>query len=287
MHWIRRIAEASTRTEGVELDIERIAQYLTRDGQKHLSFGRKNLHETKPHILVSTPQAMLDLFKLDPGLVPLQYLSTVVVDEVDYLVETVPRKDPEKSWRGSYEKAVKKILKHPGPTRELLDFIYTARKEINKKQQGDWQNSGGRYDKGTYLGVRDMPGPQLVLSSATLRTGLSNYLYEESGWLDRRSLLKVKNTGSKPNRREAGETEAIVLEAAKSGRVKHCVIEVSDTEIRNVEGALEVEEETVDMAKESTATETQGAPTGDQPGTEISGGRVPVCLEAWLLTMCT
>jgi hypothetical protein len=238
----------------------------------------KKLYETKPHILVSTPQAMLDLFKLDPGLVPLQYLSTVVVDEVDYLVETVPRKDPERSWRGSYEKAVKKIQKHPGPTRELLDHIYVARKEINKKQEEDWQNRGGQYDKGAYLGVGDVPGPQLVLSSATLRTHLGNYLYEESGWLDRRSLLKVKNTGSKPKEREAGETEAMVLEAAKSGRVKHCVIEVSDIDIRNVEGALEVEEQTLDMAEES-ATEARGTSstvTGDQPGTEISGERVLV-----------
>ncbi|KAF7784593.1 hypothetical protein Agabi119p4_758 [Agaricus bisporus var. burnettii] len=272
MHWIRRVAEASTTTEGVELDMERIAQYLTRDGQKHLSSGMKKLHETKPHILVSTPQAMLDLFKLDPGLVPLQYVRTVVVDEVDYLVETVPRKDPGKSWRGSYEKAIKKIQKHPGATRELLDFIYVARKEINRQQQEDWQRNGGRYDKGTYLGVRDIPGPQLVLSSATLRMHLSNYLYEESGWLDRRSLLKVKNTGSRPPKRGAEETEeeeARIREAAKVGRVKHCVIEVSDTDIRNVEGAVEVDEEVLDTSSTETR-ETSSTATGDRLDTKIS-----------------
>lgn len=282
LYWIQRIAEASAIRDGVTPDVEWIVQYLTRDGQQHLTLGVKKLHQTKPHILVSTPQAMLDLYKQDPDLVPLQYLSTVVVDEVDYLVETVPKKDPERSWKGSYEKAVKKLHKHPGPTRELLDFIYVARKEVNRQRQEEWQSGRERYHKGGFAGSGDMPGPQLVLSSATLRMHLSNYLYEESGWLNRYSITKIKNTGSRPLKK--GEEmdkweEERVREAAKSGRVKHCVIEVSDTEIRNVKGALQVEEEVRDRrdaADESAETEQIFSnTTGDRlvhHGAEIQGG---------------
>ncbi|KAF9455026.1 P-loop containing nucleoside triphosphate hydrolase protein, partial [Macrolepiota fuliginosa MF-IS2] len=255
--WIERIAGASTSTEGVDLDTARIVQYLTRDGQHHLTSGFEKLHETKPHILISTPQALLELYKQDPDLVPLQYLSTVVVDEVDYLIETAPRKDPERSWKGSYDKALKKIKKHPGATRELLDLIYVARKEVNKKRQEQWEGERERYHKGGFTGSGGMPGPQLVLSSATLRTHLSNYLYEESGWLNRESIIKVKNAGSgsrplKKGQETEGQEGEKVREAARSGRVRHCVIEVSDTAIRNVEGALKVEEasDKIDAAEE-------------------------------------
>ncbi len=93
-----------------------------------------------------------------------------------------------------------------------------------------------------------MPGPQLVLSSATLRRHLNNYLYEESGWLNGGHMAKVKDTGSRPVKKSQGisgerEGEEKVREAGRSGRVKHCVIEVSDQEIRNVEGAVKIEEE--------------------------------------------
>lgn len=279
LNWVKRIAEASTSTEGVNLDIDRIAQYLTRDGQQHLTSGFKKLYQTKPHILISTPQAMVDLYKQDPDLVPLQYLSALVVDEVDYLVETVPKKDPERSWRGSYEKTMKKIKRHPGPTRELLDLIYAGRKEVNRKMQEEWDSGRERYRKGAFVGNGSMPGPQLVLSSATLRTHLSNYLYEESGWLNRGSIVKVKNSGSRPLKKgqetEEREEER-VREAARSGRVKHCVIEVTDKEIRNVEGALKVEEESdkIDDAEELIEAQKIFSGTAgnrQNHGTEIQG----------------
>jgi len=231
-------------TEEVGIDTDRIVQRLIREGQEHVTAGMKKLYETKPHILVSTPQAVLDLYKKDPDLVPLDYLSTVVVDEVDYLIETVPKKNPERAWKGSYEKAIRKIRAHPGATRELLDMIFTARKEINARMQ-EWtwdEGAEGPYRKGSFVGSRDMPGPQLVVSSATLRTHLSNYLYEESGWLNKSFVMKVKNTNSKPVK-ETETADERVREGASSGRVKHCIIEVSKTEVRNVEGAIDVTED--------------------------------------------
>lgn len=284
--WLTRIAEGSILTDGVGIDTDRIVQRLIREGQEHLSMGLRKLHETKPHILISTPQAILDLYKKDPDLVPFQYLSTVVVDEVDYLIETVPRKDPEKSWKGSYDKAVKKIRMHPGPTRELLDLIYVARKEINSRAQ-EWawkQGDEGPYRKGSFVGSSDMPGPQLVVASATLRTHLSNYLYEESGWLNKKFVMKVKNTGSKPAKKELedeGVLDERVREAARSGRVKHCVIEVSETDVRNVEGAINVEDDVTTGMTEGGGEKLEAqkifADLADDPqqqdhGREIQGG---------------
>jgi hypothetical protein len=230
---------------------------------------------------------MLDLYRKDPDLVPFQYLSTVVVDEVDYLIETVARKDPERSWSGSYDKAVKKIQKHPGPTRELLDMIYAARKEINQRMQEQAWDAEAGYRRGSFVGSRDdMPGPQLVMSSATLRTHLSNYLYDESGWLNKGFVTKVKNSGSRPVKKAEKTEEAInerVREAARSGRVKHCVIEVSDTDVRNVEGAVTVEEDVrTDMTESGGGEELEAQTifgnetTGDRQaldhGPEIEGG---------------
>lgn len=245
--WLSRIAEGSISTEGVGIDTNRIVQRLVRDKQEHVTLGMKKLHETKPHILISTPQAILDLYKTDPDLVPLEYLSTVVVDEVDYLIETVPRKNPERTWKGSYDKAVKKIRAHPGVTRELLDIIYIARKETNARMK-EWAWDKGAeapHREGSFVGSRVMPGPQLVVSSATLRTHLSNYLYEESGWLNKSFVMKVKNTNSRPVKKTEEMAEAVderVREEARSGRVKHCIIEVSKTDVRNVEGAIHVAE---------------------------------------------
>ncbi|KAJ3569063.1 hypothetical protein NP233_g5297 [Leucocoprinus birnbaumii] len=156
-HWLTRIVQNTKPPDRFGIDTDRFVQRLIREGQEHLSTGLKKLYETKPHILVSTPQAILDLYKKDPDLVPFQYLKTVVVDEVDYLIETVPRKDPEKSWKGATDKALKKIRAHPGATRELLDIIYVARKEVHSRMQ-DWkwlEERGGLQRKGSFCDAED------------------------------------------------------------------------------------------------------------------------------------
>jgi len=75
--WLSRITEGSISTEEVGIETDRIVQRLVREGQEHVTAGMKKLSETKPHILISTPQAVLDLYKKDPDLVPFEYLSTV------------------------------------------------------------------------------------------------------------------------------------------------------------------------------------------------------------------
>lgn len=285
-HWLTRIVQNTKPPDRFGIDTDRFVQRLIREGQEHLSTGLKKLYETKPHILVSTPQAILDLYKKDPDLVPFQYLKTVVVDEVDYLIETVPRKDPEKSWKGATDKALKKIRAHPGATRELLDIIYVARKEVHSRMQ-DWkwlEERGGLQRKGSFVRSANMPGPQLVVASATLRTHLSNYLYEESGWLNKAFVTKVKNTGSKPMRKELDESalDERVREAARTGRVKHCVIEVSDTDVRNVEGAVAVEDDmTEKLEAQKIIADLAADPQEEDHGADTQGGAVSLMGISW------
>ncbi|KAF9642026.1 hypothetical protein BDM02DRAFT_3250992, partial [Thelephora ganbajun] len=71
------------------------------------------LERVTPHILIGTPQVLLSNYDR----LKLHRLNTVVVDEVDYLIEMVPNL-PDKF---KCEKMRKKIAKYPGPTRHLLD----------------------------------------------------------------------------------------------------------------------------------------------------------------------
>lgn len=211
-----------------------IAQVLVRDGNTHLITGLQTLHDAPPHILIGTPQAIHDVFRKDPQALQLSGLSTVVVDEVDYLIETVPKKDPKKSFQKSFEKANRKLLAHPGVTRELLDTIYTRRKEMNEQRRDE--PGVTQHRRRSAAVAEDGTAPQLIVSSATLRSHLRNYLFEESGWLNRDHLVKVKGPTKKVEKKMAE------VETAHDGlggtNILHSVLVVSDTGIENIEGAI-------------------------------------------------
>ncbi|KAF9462129.1 P-loop containing nucleoside triphosphate hydrolase protein [Collybia nuda] len=199
-----------------------IAQVLVRDGHTHLTTGLQTLRDTPPHILIGTPQAIHDIFQEDAQALQLTGLSTVVVDEVDYLIETIPKKDPNKSFRKAFEKASRKLLAHPGVTRELLDIIYVKRKEINERRRDEPGLTQHRRTSTSRVG--DGTAPQLIMSSATLRSHLRNYLFEESGWLNRDQVVKVKGM------KRAVEPENV-----------HDDSLVSDNGVVNIEGAVPAE----------------------------------------------
>ncbi|TFK36819.1 P-loop containing nucleoside triphosphate hydrolase protein [Crucibulum laeve] len=241
LHWVERMVNAVQGSPPPA--IESIAQVLVRDGGQHLTTGFLKLEKTVPHILIGTPQALMDVYKQDPNALQLSHLSSVVVDEVDYLIETVPKKSPGKSFRGSYEKANKKLKAHPGATRELLDLIYYGRKEVNERRRDEpglaqYDRSSGQADDCQFY----PPAPQLILSSATLRVHLNNYLFDESGWLNRDNLVKVRGFNRSPQRGMrnpaplTGGEES--LRDSLGGRgISHSVLLVSELGIRNVSGA--------------------------------------------------
>lgn len=255
-HWIERIVSKL----GSSPPLASIVQVLVRGTDRSISQSIKELQETPPHILICTPQAFLEVYKEESGkgkeALRVDTLSCVVVDEVDYLVRTAARKDPNKSFKKAYEKALKKIQMHPGPTREVLDEIYKRRIELSQNPYDPEESESGSWNS-VEEWRNDIEAeeeiPQLVLSSATLRVHLKNYLFEESGWLNPYNLAKiVANHGVLGPLRKRTAVE----------NIRHSILVVSDTGVRNVEGAIvdktgsevaqkvEAEEEVVDLTED-------------------------------------
>ncbi|KAG6878655.1 hypothetical protein C0993_001178 [Termitomyces sp. T159_Od127] len=231
LHWIERMTSV---TKPPPL-LSTIAQVLVRDGRSHLTDGLRLLRQTPPHILIGTPQAIMDVYKEDPEALQLDHLSSVVVDEVDYLIETVPNKDPSRSYHKATLKAKRKLLAHPGVTRQLLDIIYAQRKKTNamrKDEPGIVQEMRRRE-----LHRYPTEEPQLIFSSATLRRHLNNYLFEESGWLNRDNLLKVRGNGNAAIEEKPQAIDANIHHGLGGTGISHSVLLVSEAGIENIAGA--------------------------------------------------
>ncbi|EFI28664.1 hypothetical protein CC1G_13690 [Coprinopsis cinerea okayama7 len=251
LYWIKTMVNTSP--GGMEPPpLEAIAQVLVRDNNMHLESGLVQLRESiassiPPHILIATPQALLDIHKSDSGFLSKHLssstLSAVCVDEADYLIETLPRKDPSKSFKKAVDREKKRLARHPGPTKELLNIIYRPRMEWNEAEDDD-------------AGHLPPPCPQLILSSATLRTHLRNYVYEESGWLDRQNVVKIYGT---PGKKEASDH-------LQRGLL-HSVLLVSAHGVRNVEGAV------VAPISDTTVIEQRSGETSRSSTTELEPPR--------------
>lgn len=210
LQWIRLLADAAP----TRPPISSIVQVLVRDQKAPPRLDA--LREEPPHILIGTPQALQDAWKQDPHSLQLDTLSTVVVDEADYLIETVFLHSPGKLDRATLKK-LKLIRKHPGATRELLDIIYAKRKEA-------LMDSGQDKDE-------RLPGPQLIFSSATLRAHFTQHVLEESGWLVGDNYVEVfGGTGS--------SADDVPNASQDINEISHSVLVVSRNSITNIPGAL-------------------------------------------------
>jgi len=151
------------------------------------------------------------------------------VDEVDYLVETVARKKPNKSSRLAYEKAKRKVARHPGPTRKFLDIVYSKWKEWNERQRRYSSERSGWEEKGTVGREWKKKTPQLILSSATLGKNLKNFLFE-SGWLNKDNLVEIFRDGERKKNegKEVDKTEPTGKQGTQ-GTVLHSVQEYEKT----------------------------------------------------------
>ncbi len=260
-HWIERIVGHLH----PQPKLESIVQVLVRDSGKSHEKLVAELKEMAPHILICTPQAFLEVHKINKEALQLETLSTVVVDEVDYLVPTVARKDPGKSYRKAYEKALKKLRMHPGPTREVLDIIYARRKELWENPYSPQEDVEQRYNS-VEEWRNDVEAeeeiPQLILSSATLRVHLKDYLFEEIGWLNGFNLVKIVAENGVP-RVEGGGLVSEADEGAekkkfKRGNIEHSILVVSDTGVENVEGAIEGQPEETNEIREAEEEAEEG-----------------------------
>ncbi|KAH9837045.1 P-loop containing nucleoside triphosphate hydrolase protein [Rhodofomes roseus] len=212
--WIQRIHEAIPEIGS----LDSVAQILVRGASVPLEDRLRVLREEPPHILIGTPQALLEAYQSSPETLMLDRLSAVVVDEVDYLLEwTTQTRDKYKRL-----KAERMLRKHPTPTRQLLDAIYQpvrlplsgkkrikAEKTIQPKPPGDYR-------------------PQLVMASATFRATFrqsilgGGWFREAGGW------VKIADNLKKDKDIHAQEDIRAVWSLGGTS-IKHHVLVVSET----------------------------------------------------------
>lgn len=224
LRWIQRIHSVIP-----ELGpFESVAQLLVRDSTIPPENRLDLLRADTPHILIGTPQALFDVYQDSPKILKLNTLSTVVVDEIDYLIDWVPpTQDKYKRL-----KAERKMRKHPSPTRQLLDAIYhTVRKPISKGKQAAQIKEGLVPTE-----IFGMNRPQLVMTSATFRAPVRRFLYESGGWFKQgKDWVKISSL-RKPDSdiKNAEENRAIYSLGGTS--IQHHVLVVSSTgRVRNLD----------------------------------------------------
>lgn len=213
--WIQVITESKIQVHRPELSS--VVQVLAKIPGEPLEDRLAELEHVTPHIIIGTPQVLLNNYDR----LRLHKLNTVVVDEVDYLIETVPNL----SDKFKREKMRKKIAKYPGPTRQLLNKILEPR--MIKPDDLDSGNTPAPTRATRQPQIHH--APQLILSTATFRSHLNRFLFQGSGWLTRGDMHLVKINGT------PGKTEA----STWLPNATHSVLVVNEEfEIRNIEGAI-------------------------------------------------
>ncbi|KAF5374928.1 hypothetical protein D9758_000387 [Tetrapyrgos nigripes] len=217
LYWIRRVVDASSERP---TPLQEVAQVVVRNNKIHLDETLSLLRETPPHVLIGTPAAVLEIWRKDPSAIRLEELSSIALDDVDYMIETVPSEGDSVALR----KARKKITMHPGPARDFLETIYADRRQ--------------RPDIAEMDDVEGVPGPQLIVASATLRRHLKNYLFHESGLLNKGT---VKVRGSVMAHRAPTKEDVAV-----NHKISHSILVASYEGIKNTSAAVEEKVEMVD-----------------------------------------
>lgn len=246
--WIQVITESKIQAQRPKLSS--VVQVLAKIPGEPLDDRLAELERVTPHILIGTPQALLSNYDR----LKLHKLNTVVVDEVDYLIETVPSL-LDKVKR---EKIRKKVAKHPGPTRQLLNKILEPRMLKSHDPTSDKTLTPVRSARQP----RMQHIPQLILSTATFRSHLNRFLFQGSGWLTRGDMHLVKINGAPGNT----ETPTWLPNAT------HSVLVVNEeSAIRNIEGAIlspDPQTEPADEGEKSMQADHEEGTAPHEPATE-------------------
>lgn len=229
------------------------AQVIVR-GQEEPSSHISRLRESPPSILIGTPQAILDVLREDENALNPSGLSTVVVDEVDYIIDFVP----SNASGDRKKKLTAKMKRHPSAGKVLLDQIFAPR-----------IRTGGS-------GIVDS-SPQLVVCSATLQTGLRQQLYQNS-WFRKGvdSVVKVRSETPARETQRCEKNVAVPDVDPEAGVVQHCALVFSeDGSVRDVEAEVEPkwssEEDSADHQEVQTWTTSQGGGLSKVPAPLADG----------------
>ncbi|KAG2154732.1 P-loop containing nucleoside triphosphate hydrolase protein [Suillus clintonianus] len=178
------------------------------------SSGISVLREHPPHILIATPTALIDVLRKEPEVLQLSTLSTVVVDEVDSLLQVVP----QKGSKYAREKAERSNEKHPPVLKTVLDVLYTNTKT----------NSSSHLRKRLLeMKLAPIHRPQLIMLSATMRNRLRTAFFGAYGWFRRGKVLKLIKASSS-SRPAHGLNRTIT---------HHVLVVSQDGSVKNIAGA--------------------------------------------------
>ncbi|KAH9937180.1 P-loop containing nucleoside triphosphate hydrolase protein [Fomitopsis serialis] len=225
LRWIQRIHDVIP-----ELGtLDSLAQTLVRGSSVSLDERLQRMRAEPPHILIGTPQALLEAYQRSPEVLMFGKLSTVVVDEVDYLLEWLPQ------TRDKYKKlkATRMLRKHPTPTRQLLDAIFQpVRSPVSAQKQKNFEGEVMELDES---GVNR---PQLVMASATFRANFRRYLLDSGGWHHQtRGWVKIANN-TKDDKFIADHEDNRAVHSLGGTGIQHHVLVVSETgDVRNIHDA--------------------------------------------------
>ncbi|KAG2369431.1 P-loop containing nucleoside triphosphate hydrolase protein [Suillus spraguei] len=227
LHWLHHMLTSAG--EPSPYSLASIAQVLVRGSQpKNLttssprileaivnpsSSGISVLRDYPPHILIATPTALVDVLRKEPEVLQLSTLSTVVVDEVDWLLQDVPQKGPKGSKYAS-EKKARANQKHPGALKTMLDILYTSTKT---------NESNLLRKRLLKMKLAPIHRPQLIMLSATMRNRLRTAFFGAFGWFKRGKVLKLikASSGSRPAHGLNRTITHHVLVMSQDGSVKN------------------------------------------------------------------
>jgi hypothetical protein len=242
LHWTQRIVSALDAPSPL-LSYSSVAEVLVRGTGVSPAEHASRLRDDPPHILIGTPQAIWEIMQEDKDALQPQHLSTLVVDEVDYLIPSTPRGSNVHKQR----RMEKQMAMHPSITASIIDEILRTRpqKEARGERGERWQDLSVKQRQQT------RPPLQLVFSSATLRTHMHMNLRSREGWVTKgHAFARITGKPKKP-----ASTSPIVTPTTTvlgGSGITHSVILVDkDGTVANIEGAvaraeaLPVEEENI------------------------------------------
>lgn len=224
LRWIQRIHDVIPQLG----TLDSLAQTLVRGSSVSLDERLERIRAEPPHILIGTPQALLEAYQRSPEALMFDKLSAVVVDEVDYLLEWLPQ------TRDKYKriKATRMLRKHPTPTRQLLDTIYRpVRSPVSMQKPKDFEGEVMELDES------GMNRPQLVMASATFRANFRRYLLDSGGWHHQtRGWVKIANN-IKDDKYIADHEDNRAVYSLGGTAIQHHVLVVSEMGVRNIHDA--------------------------------------------------
>lgn len=230
LHWIHHMTLPG---EDVPSSLTKYAQVLVRhvnkatlqglpvrmqEAIKSASSDQDLLIREFPHILIATPNAILELMECQPEWFRLATPSIVVVDEVDALLR-IPSSKLPKGRRGA---SLRKLQKHIPDLVRVLDRLYPPSNEKRRVQLRSRSAGDGSFEHGHSTPAHRA---QLIVISATLRNRLQSALFNTFGWVQRGEVLKLikKRSSALPSHRLGRSAVHHVLVVSKTGDIKNIV----------------------------------------------------------------